>query len=809
MRSWTGDAVYALRLLRRSPGFAALGLAVIALGIGPTTAIFSIFYGILLRPLPFPGPDRLAVVWSDFSRLGGNPRAYSSPADFFDWRERSRSFEAMAALNNTNRTFTGMDTPITPLTHEVTDNYFDVLGVQAVRGRTFLPGEGQRGHDDVAIISYPLWQAAFGGADSAIGRNIELDGRSARLIGVLPATFRVPNNVITAQPDLWVPHSFDEQRLDRGQRGLVVFGRLRQGVALAQAQTEMVTISQQIARDHAGNVETPAALVRSIRDDLTGDFHGTLLLLLGAVGMILLIACANVANLLLARCAGRGQEFALRTALGASRGQLVRQMLTESSMLSLAGGLLGILIARASLAPLLALVPESSGLPFTNQVAVSWPVLLFASALMVMTSVLFGLLPARQAFRTSLAESLKEGGRSRTAGRGAHVGRNLLIIGEVALSLILLVGAGLMIQTFWRLSRVNWGFDATHVLTVRNSLRGEAYAAAAARRTHFSTAAARLGELPGVESVSAVSFTPPLGAIAATPFARMDRAADPGREASAFLLVVMPRYFETMRIPVLAGRGISDADTADGARVLVITQALAKRYFPGEDPVGRGVRLTGRNTGTYRIVGVAGDTRGTGLSDETHPVIYAPYAQWPASVMTFVIRTRQDPGSLGPRVERTIWSMGHLMNVYQTMPLEQHLAETFWQSRFTMILLSLFAGLALVLAAAGIYAVISYLASQRTREIGVRMALGARPRDVLWMVTSQGVRLAVAGVALGSLGAAAMQRALATQLYGVSAADPLTFGVVAGVLLTVAAAACVVPAIRAARVDPIEALRLG
>jgi putative ABC transport system permease protein len=807
MRSFLRDAAYATRLLRRSPAFAVLAVLVIGLGIGPTTAIFSLFHGVLLRAMPFRDVDRLTVLWSDFSRFGGNPRAFSSYADFFDWRDRSRSFESMAAYANTNRTFTALDQPITPFAHEVTANYFDLLGVQPLRGRTFAAGEDRPGHEEVAIISYRLWRSAFGAAESAVGSLVELDGRPTRLIGVLPPDMRVTNNGITAQPDLWLPNSFEKLRQERVQRALVAFGRLRPGVTAAQAAAEMSAIATQIARENPADTARPMVYLRALREDMTSDFRGTFGLLLAAVGVTLLIACANVANLLLARSAGRGREFALRAALGASRGQMLRQMLAESALLAAAGGALGLLLARLGIAPLLALVPPTAGLPFVDRVEMSGPVVAFGIALTAAATLLFGLAPARHAFAGSLVETLKAAGRSGGVARGAKLGRNLLIVGEVALSLALLMAAGLMIQTSWRLSHVRWGFDPSHILHVRNSLRGEAYASAAARRNHFSAAAAKLAEMNGVEAVSAVSFAPPLVPVAGVRFSRTDRPDAPDSETSALTFAVLPRYFETMRIPVLAGRALGDADTADSARSIMVSQSLARRYFAGAEPVGRSIRLTsGRDAGVWRIVGVAGNVRSAGLDDEPPPTIYLPHAQSPVPVMSFVIRARGAAGALGPEAERRLWSLGRLMNVYNTATMEERIGESNWQSRFTTILLSLFAGLALTLAAAGMYAVISYLAAQRTREIGIRMALGANPRDVLGMVVREGVAVAAIGVAVGAAGAAAMARVLAARVYGVGPLDPLTFSAVAGLLLIVAAAASILPAVRAAGVDPLAAL---
>jgi putative ABC transport system permease protein len=427
--------------------------------------------------------------------------------------------------------------------------------------------------------------------------------------------------------------------------------------------------------------------------------------------------------------------------------------------------------------------------------------------LSLLTAILFGLAPVRQALHASLVESLKQGGRSRTGGREGARWRNALIVVEVGLSIMLLTGAGLMIQTFWRLSHLNLGFDASRVLNVRNSLRGATYATPEARRNHFAAAAAKLAAIPGVESVSAVSFPPPLDPIAPTHFTLADEASDPSRDYTAYTLVVLPRYFETVRNPLLSGRGIAEVDTADSMRVAVVTKELAHRYFADRDPVGRSIRLSGAMAGEWRVVGVAADIAGGGTHPEAQPVVYLPHAQAPVGTMSFLLRSRVAPASLGQIAERTLWSTGRLMNVYRIMPLEQVVEQGRWQSRFTMILLTLFAALALILATAGIYAVISFLTLQRTREIGIRMALGARPADVLRMVTGHGVALAAVGVVFGMIASLAAGRVLASRLYGVASTDFLTLAAGSVVVLLVAAAASAGPAMRAASVAPADALR--
>src|SRR5689334_635479 len=464
------DLLYGLRLFRRNPAFYLLAVLIISLGIGATTAIFSLIDGVLLTPLPFRDSARLAVIWSDFSRQRGYSRALTAPALFFDWRDRSRVFESMAAIATGNRTFTALDRPITTLAHEVTPNLFDVAGVQAFRGRTFLPDEGLPGKDDVALISHSLWRSVFAGSETVVGSSVEIDGRSMRIVGVLPPTYRMPNNGITVQPGVFVPSSFEKQRMERG-RSMVVIGRLREGVSVAEARAEIASITAQIVRETPEGSTPPGAVVNAVRDDLTGEFRRPFFLLQCAVGIMLLIACANVASLLLARYSARGYEFSVRAAIGASRGQIVRQLLAENLVLSGMGAIGGILLASWSLRPMLSLVPAAAGLPFADHVRVSPGALAFALGLSVLSSILFGLVPARRASRAGAAKDLADSGRSRSAGRSSAVWRNALIASEIGLSLILLASAGLLVQTFLHLSRQSWGFDPANVLLVRNSLR--------------------------------------------------------------------------------------------------------------------------------------------------------------------------------------------------------------------------------------------------------------------------------------------------------------------------------------------------
>jgi len=801
------DFLYGLRLLRRSPAFYLLGVLILSLGIGATTAIFSLIDGVLLHPLPYRDPARLAVIWSDFSRQGGASRALTAPALFFDWRDRSRSFDSLAAFTYANPTFTALDQPITPPAHMVTANFFDTMGVPAFRGRTFLADEGLPGKDDVAVISYSLWRSVLGGAESAVGSRVELDGRSVRIVGILPPGYRPPNNGIAVQPDVFLPSSFENQRMERLRRSMVIVGRLRDGASVAEARGEIAAITAQAAREYPEGTTPPASLVNAIRDDLLGEFRRPFFLLQCAVGIMLLIACANVANLLLARYSARGYEFSVRTAIGASRGQIVLQLFAENLLLSGMGGIGGILFAAWSLRPMLALVPAAAGLPFADQVHISPEALALALGLSLLSSILFGMAPARQASRSATAQHLGDAGRSRSAGRFSALWRNALIAAEIGLSLILIASAGLLVQTFLRLSKESWGFEPGKVLLIRNSLRGEQYRTATAQHNYFEAAAGKLREIPEVEAVSAVSFPPPLTLYAPARFVPSGQPLDPGHDPSATTLSVLPGYFETIRTPIVSGRSISEADSSNAAPVAVVSQSVARRYFPMGNPVGQSFRLNGGDRREWRIIGVAKDIRFAGLDAQAPGVLYFPHAQMPGSVMSFVIRTRTTPMAVAKTAERALWSLGKLMNVYQIAPLEERLSDSYWQSRFTMSLLAIFAGLALLLAAAGVYGVMSYLAAQRTQEIGIRIAIGASPFDVVWLVTNQGMRAAAAGLAAGIAGYLAMSRVLAGQLFGVSATDPLTLLAASFGLMLVSMAASTVPAFRASRIDPLLALR--
>ncbi len=801
------DIRYSFRLLRKSPLFTLIAVLVIGLGLGANTLIFSVINGVLLNPLPYRDAERVVMIWWNASKSGGLQRASSAPADFIDFEQRSRSFSSMSAFRNDSLTFTGLDQPITPLTHSVTANYFDVLGVRPFLGRTFLPGEDRKGYDQVAIVSYSLWQSSLGADASRVGRDIELDGRKYQLVGVLPAGFHSAN-LFPIQPDLWVPLPLADVAKVRAPKLLGVVARLAPGVSLADAQAEMAVVGAHIVEENPLTNAGAVPAVRSIREDLVGNFRPTFRLLLAAVGFVLLIACANVANLLLVRSLARTKEMALRGALGAERREIIRQLLIESLMLAGLGAVVGITIAAWGMKPILSFIPNSAGMPFLDSVGIDGRVAGFTLLLTLAAGILFGLAPARQGMKANLMEVLNDAGRSGFGGRSASRLRSGLLVAEVALSFVLLAGAALVLESSWKLAHLNPGFDPTNVLTMRNSLRGESYATPTSRRTHFQNAIRKLEALPGVVAASGVSFAPPLSAaFAGSRFEISGRAAAPGQEPTAVALPVLPRYFEVMRIPLIAGRYLSERDHEDSAQVVVVSRKFAELYFPGESPIDRAIGFRPPIPGLWKIVGVVGDQRSGGIDPEPRPVVFLPHAQIPAPIMAFVIRTSGNPMNIAGAAQKEIWSLGKMMNVYVVNSLERQMSESDWQARFSSLLLAGFAGLALVLTAAGMYGVISYSVSQRIQEIGIRMALGAVPRDILRMVLRQGVALTVAGVVAGVLGSLALNRLLAGLLYGVQPTDPWTLVVVGAILIAVSVAACVNPARRAAGAEPVRVLR--
>jgi putative ABC transport system permease protein len=673
-------------------------------------------------------------------------------------------------------------------------------------GRTFAAGEEKPGQDRVVVISYDLWQSAFGGDEALVGRSILLDDESYTVIGILPADF-YSAHFFAVQPDLWVPLSLIGEEQERRVRNLVVYGRLAPGRNLQEAQSAMDALAVNLAQQYPETNRDWAISLVPVQEDVVGNLKQTFFILLAAVGLVLLIACANVANMVLTRASERSREIALRTALGAGRGRLLRQILTESLLLAGAGGLLGILIALLGVGPMVRLIPSGAGVPFLDQVRVDSGILAFALLATLLTGVLFGLAPAWQVSRWNLNDALKEGGRAGIGGPRAGGTHRFLVTAQLALSLILLAGAGLILQSFQKLSGYDPGFDAQRILTLRNSLRGAEFQDPARRTAHFEELASRLGALPGVESASAVSFAPPIGRFLSTRFEIDGQPADPGHEPSGAIRIVLPGYFDTMGIPVAQGRAIDGRDRSDSLPVALVNRTAVQSFFAGRDPLGATLKIDDGSEVTRQVVGVVGDVRCQGIDPRPRPVIYIPHSQSPNPIMNLVLRTSGDPLALARSAERVAWQMNGSGNVYGIAALDRSIADQHWRSRLISMLLTSFALLALCLGAAGLYGVISSSVSKRIREMAIRMALGAGRSHIHRLVLGEGLKLAAVGIAVGLLASLVLTRLITNLLYGVTATDPLTFGLVAALLMTVAFAAALAPARRATRADPMAVLR--
>ena len=783
----------------------------LALGIGANTAIFSVVNGVVFKGLPYRDAGRVVMLWEDSTPRGGTNSVLVSPGNFIDWRDGNPAFSDMAALFNNSLRVMSVDEPLVPLTHQVTTNYFGLLGVEPHLGRTFRPEEGQPGNDRVVVLSYGLWQRVFGGDSGIVGETILLDEEPYAVIGVLRPDF-YSVHIFPTQPDLWVPLVLAGQENERRRRGLAVFGRLEDRTSVSQAQAAMSTLAKRLARTYPDTNAGWDVRIVPILSEAMGQVRTLLFVLFAAVGFVLLLACANVANLTLARSSGRSSEIALRRALGASGWRLSRQLLVENLVLALFGGALGLLLAAFGLGPLLRLIPAGAPVPFLDQVALDRSVLVFTLALTVLTGALFGVVPARKAAAANLNDSLRLGGR--TTARGSQRFGDVLVVAEVVIALVLIAGAGLVVQSFKNLKAYHPGFEAERVLTVRSSLRGESFAEPHQRIAHFEELASRLSQLPGVTGASATSFAPPLNAFRATAFRIPGEDVEFGNEPTATARALLPDYFRTMGIPVLAGRPLSDEDREDGSPVVVINEALARLYFGGREAVGESLIIVScpqpelmAIQSERQIVGVVGNVRTAGTDPTPLPVIYMPHRQAPVAIMNLVLASVGDPSLLAREAEATAWNMSGDVNVYGTEVLSDRIDSFEWSSDVSALLLGAFAVLALVLGAAGIYAVISYTVAMRTREIGLRIALGADRGSVLRMVLSHGLKLAGVGVVVGVGIALVLARFLGSLLYGVSAHDVATFAAASVALMAVAAIAAFVPAWRASRVDPMLALR--
>jgi len=788
----------------QSPGFTLVATLTLALGIGATSAIFSVVNAVLLRPLPFAEADRLvqvAALWQ------GKSVAWLSPQNFLDIETQARSLERLAALDTSGMTLTGHGAAVRLEGAEVSASFFDVLRVRPDLGRGFAAGENEPGRTHVVVLGHKLWQERFGGDPGVVGRDVQIDREPWTVVGVAPAGFSYPEGA-----EIWRPLTYDElfRTKSRGAWYLNVVARLAPGASLAGAREEMATIAARLAKEYPNQNEGVGGTAIGLREALVGDTRKALLVLLGAVGLVLLVACVNVANLLLARISVREGELALRAALGAGRGRIVRQLLTESLLLALVGGALGALVAGGLVDALLALQPQ--GVPRLSEVRIDRGVLAFAALTSFATSLVFGTLPALQMSRRATAQSLRQGGRGILG--GPRVGlRGALVVGQIALAMVLLAGAGLLIRSFTLLRHVDPGFDARSALSFRFTLPESAYADDAPRVAFHDALAARLAALPGVRAVGGVSGLPLAGGSFIISFTIDGRPEPPpAQQPSLAVAIVTPGYFEAMGIGIVRGRALAPGDVETAPQVVVLSEAAVRKHFPGEDPIGKHIRLgLGRGPGKPKaggeVVGVARDVKRQGLGKESAPEIYVAYAQYPVQSMSIVLRTDVPPRSVATAAERALHELDAQLPVSFVLTLEEVVARSISEPRFYTLLLGAFATTALFLAALGLFGVMSYAVAQRTRELAVRLALGARQHELQRMVLREALALGAVGLVLGLGGALLVSRTLTTQLYSVSPNDPATLAAVAGVLLATTVLAGYLPARRATRIDPVVALR--
>ena len=795
------DLRLATRMLARRPLFTSMAVLTLALAIGATTAIFSVVNGVLLKPLPYRDADNLMTVWQ-FNTSEGKPEEVSA-ANFLDYRQQSQAFEQMALAEPYSHDMLGRGEPEAMPSWLVTEDFFPALGAAALHGRTLLADDYREGNQDAVVLSYGLWQRRFGGEHSIIGEKLLLDGRPHTVIGVMPPEFHFPPG-----KEMWAPKVVDEdEKRRRASNYMMVVGRLKAGVTPAQAGEDLKRVAGELSQLYPQTNGEMSASVVPLSEHLTGEVRPALLVLFGAVALVLLIACANVANLLLVRGAEREREFAIRSAIGAARRRLVQQMLTESLVLAAAGGLAGVLLASWGVDIIRGLGPDN--IPRLDQVSIDGRVLSFALLLSALTATVFGILPALHFSRPDLHRSLKEGSRTASAGRGRHRLRNALVVAEIALALVLLVGAGLLARSFIGLIQTNPGFTSKNLLALEVHAWG-VQRTPAQRRQFFDSTLERISHVAGVENAAAISALPfhENRIDINVNFTIEDRAApEPGQEPSAYITVITPDYFRTMKIPLLKGRSFTDADTDVSAPVMVISEQFARRFFPDEDPIGKRVTPKYGKPVTREIVGVVADVKTEGLGTEPRAEMFLPHAQQPTGSMTYVVRTASDPMTVLAAVKGGIWAVDKDLPINRVNVVNDLISGSLSGSRFNLLLVGSFSALALALASIGVYGLVSFTTNMRTHEIGIRQALGAHPGDIIAMIMRDGVKLALAGVGVGLLGSFLLTRFLGRMLYNVSTTDPATFAAVSLVLVGVALAASFVPARRATRVDPMDALR--
>ena len=802
------DVRYGGRNLLRTPGFTAIAVITLALGIGANTAVFSVVNAVLLRPLAYTDPDRLVTLLHD----GTNPVAV---ANYIDWRDQSRTFAAMGAAEYWTPNLTGADSPEHLSGLHVTQSLLPMLGIQPLLGRLFVSGEDRKGAEHEVVLSYSLWQRRFNRDRNVLGKAITLGGEGYTVVGVMPAAFKFAPFWAT-RAELWAPMAFGDRVQDRGGNSLRVFARLKQGVSLSQARTDVASVTARLEKQYPAT--NRRVLVTALRENVVGEVETPLLMLLGAVGFVLLIACANVAHMLLARTSDRHKEIAVRTALGAGRTRVIAQFLTENLLLATLGAGAGLLLALAGTKALVALSPAS--IPRVDLVSIDTHAVLFLLGITVLTTVLFGLVPAMRAVVGNLSGALKEGGRDGSDGIHGNRLRGFLVASEFALAFMLLIGAGLMIRSFSELQSVNPGFNPHNVLSMLVSVEGTKEAEPGRRAIFYRQLLEQTRTLPGVRSTGAINHLPLAGDLWGRSFEIEGRAKPrPGEAPMAVYRIVMPGYFETMRLPLKRGRVIAEIDDDRATGVVIINERAASQYWNGQDPVGQRIGIAedaSNKTNWLTVIGVVANAKQSNWSSEPEPEIYLAALQnrdflgegGPhMAYITLVVRTAGDPSELAPAVRHAVWSFDRNLPISEVVTMDEVVANANAQPRFEMLLLAVFAAVALVLAAVGIYGVMNYSVSRRTREIGIRVSLGASRADVLRMVLLQGMRQALTGTVAGVAGALLLAQFMAAMLYGVRPTDPVTFAWVAIVLGLVALLATCVSARKATRIEPLAALR--
>jgi putative ABC transport system permease protein len=803
------DLQYGLRMLWKHKSVSAIALLTLALGIGVNCAIFSVVNAVVLRPLPYPESERLMVVWGNLHKTGLDEVEISA-LEFRDFQQQCQGFEQIAAYAIQGLNLTGVDQPERVRGATISANLFPTLRVQPQLGRNFRSEEDKPGNDTVVILGDSLWQRRFGGDPSVINKTVQLDGRTLTVVGVMPANFHFPDR----DTEAWIPLAFPPDLLEENNRGshfLNVVARLKSGISPAQAQADLDTVAARLSLEHTSTYRAGfSASIRALHEELVGNLRRAMLVLLGAVGLVLLIACANVAHLRLASATSRYREFAIRAALGANRARVVRQFLTESLLLSFIGGTAGLALAFWVVRALVFLMPKDT--PRLEEIKLDYRVVLFTLGTSLLTGIVFGLAPSFQAARTNLNDVLKEAGRGGDASRRLKL-RNLLVVSEFALSLVLLIGAGLMVKSLLRVQEVKPGFDPANLLTMRIALSSTKYETFTKSHAFFQQLLDQLEARPEIESVGAINLLPFGGGGGDRSFSLQDQPTPSGHaRPDEQVRFVTPGYFRAMSIPLLSGRDFTRRDLPDTPQVAIVNNAFARKYWPDGNAIGKRISFQNNNPKWYEIVGVVGNVKHRGLDLQDHPELYIPafqplFADGNVPALYFAVRTKGDPLLLAPAMRSEVAALDRDQPIYSLMTMDQRISDSIAPRRFNMFILGLFAALAWILAAIGIYGIMAFSVVQRTHEIGVRMALGASTHDVLSLVMGNGFKLALIGIVVGLVAAFAATRVLSSLLYEVSARDPLIFLLDAILLAIAALLACYIPARRATKVDPLVALR--